>query len=182
MISRFDGYDLGTFDETDKKQTDKYETKRIPRWYGSIDEYTNKRTEFIAHRTINFNTLHLGIYERLNAINTSEHFTERPASLGENQIPYPIPGFERLATNTNMLGNVPVEIADEPRYLSAINELSIITAIDRYAYSAPPEMKLSAAIEFAVWKIRQPIGSNQANGFVRSGAALFLDAYKYRGI
>ena len=121
MITRFDGYDIGTFDETDKQQTDTYSTNRISRWYGWIDEYTNKRTEFVARRSIDFNTLHKGIYERLNAINTSEYFTERPASLGENQIPYPIPGWERMATNTNMLGNVPVEIGGEPRYLSAIN-------------------------------------------------------------
>ena len=181
-ITRFDGYDLGTFDETDKQQTDSYSTTRINRWYGWIAEYTNTRTEFVSHRTINFNTLHQGIYQRLNSINTSEHFTERPASLGENQIPYPIPGFERLDTNIQMMGNVPVEIADEPRYLSAINELSIITTVDRYAYNAQPEMKLQAGIEYAVWLIRQPPGSNRSNGFVRSGAASFLDAYKYRGL
>ena len=181
-ISHYDGFDLGSFDETDKQQSDTYSTNRIPRWYGWIDEYKNNRTEFVANRTIDFNTLHQGIYQRLNSIMTSEHLEKRPASFGENEIPYPIPGWDRLATNTNIIGNVPVEIAGEPRYLSAINEFSIVTAVDRYAYSAPPEMKLSAAIEFAVWKLRQPIGTNHANAFVRSGAASFLDAYRYRSI
>ena len=181
-ITRFDGFDIGTFDETDKQETDTYETKQISRWYGSIDEYTNNRTEFVAERSVNWNTLHQGINQRLNAINTSEFFTKRPASLGETETPFSIRNWERTDVNSNLLGNVPVEIGGESTVISAINELSIITAVDRYAYSAPPEMKLSAAIEFAVWKIRQPIGSNQANAFVRSGAASFLDAYKYRSI
>ena len=90
--------------------------------------------------------------------------------------------YERADLKENILGNVTLDVGGTPQVLSAINEMSIVTMIERFAARAPDECKLQAGIEFATWKIRQPIGSNQANAFVRSGAASFLDPYKHRGI
>ena len=182
MTRQFDGYELGTFPETDKQQSDTYQTNRIPRWYGSIDEYTNKRTEFVASRTASFEILYSGIRERLGGILTGEYFEKRPSSLGENDSRLPMTNYERADLKENILGNVTMEIAGNPQVLSAINEMSIVTMIERFAARAPDECKLQAGIEFATWKVRQPIGSNQANGFVRSGATSFLETWKYRGI
>ena len=182
MTRKFDGYELGTFPETDKQQSDTYQTNRIARWYGSIDEYTNVRTEFVANRTASFETLYAGIRERLGGIITGEHFEKRPSSLGENDSRLPMTNYERADLKENILGNVTMDIGGNPQVLSSINEMSIVTMIERFAAKAPDEMKLQAGIEFAAWKLRQPIGSNQANGFVRSGAASFLDPYKHRGI
>ena len=181
-ITSFDGFDFGTFDETDSQQTDTYSANQIPTWYGAIDEIKNDRTGFVTKRDISFNTLKRSILERLNSLNTGDHFAKRPASIGENEYIMPIRNWERMDLNQNQIGSVNMEIANRQFLLSAVNELSIVTRINQYAYSAPAEMKLQAAVEFATWLIRQPIGSNRANALVRSGAASFLDPYRHRGV
>lgn len=181
-ITRFDGYDLGEFDETDKQQTDTYTTSRVPRWYGWFWERKNDRTNFVNQRHIDFTTLREGIHQRLNSIITSEEFARLPGTIGDTEYRNMLRPSEREYTSTNMLGRIPFEITEHTQLLSAINEISIVTTIDRYAYRAPPENKLQAGIEFAVWQIRQPVGTNRANALVRSGAATFLDTWKYRGI
>ena len=181
-INSFDGYQLGSFDETDKQQTDTYSSNRIDTWYGWLDEYLNDRTAFVVSRDISFLTLKQAIIARLNSLNTGDHFQKRPASINENEYIMPIRGWERMDLNHNMIGNVNMEVGNRQYLMSAVNELSIVTTINRYAYQSPPELKLQAAVEFATWLIRQPVGSNKANGIVRSGAATLLDAYKYRGL
>ena len=181
-ITKFDGFDLGMFDEDDHQQSDTYSISRISRWYGSVIERKNSRTSFVVRREVDFHTLRKGIYTRLDSINTVEEFVKRPPSLSETEYRNMFPSSERDATSRNMMGEVDREFAGNPQLLSAISEPAIVVTIDRYAYSAPPEVKLQAGIEFAVWHIRQPVGTNKANALVRSGAATFLDAYKYRSI
>ena len=181
-ITSFDGYELGSFDETDKQQTDTYSTNHVNTWYGWITEQKNDRTDFIVSREINFQSLRQAIYLRLTSINTAEDFAKRPATLGENEVSYHLRSPENLNLSTNMLGEFSTDVAGNPQLLSAINEVSIVTTVDRYAYNAPLEMKLQAAVELAVWINRQPVGSNKANALVRSGAASFLDPYRHRGV
>ena len=181
-ITSYDGYELGHFDETDKQNTDTYSTNHINTWYGWFTESKNDRTGFVVSRKINFQSLRQAIYLRLTAINAGEDFVKRPATVGsENEIPYHLRGSENRNISTNMLGEFSTNVAGNPQLLSAINEVSIVSWIDRYAYSAPLEMKLQAAVELAVWINRQPVGSNRANALVRSGAASFLDPYRHRG-
>ena len=47
-ITMFDGYQLGSFDETDSQQSDTYKSNIIQRWYGSIIERINNRTDFVT--------------------------------------------------------------------------------------------------------------------------------------
>ena len=182
-INTFDGFELGSFDETDSQQTDTYSTNQIPTWYGSIDEVKNNRTEFVTKREISFGTLHQAILARLNSLITGEHFQNRPQTINtQNESIIPIRSWERSALMENMVGDAQYQIAEKHLLLSAVNELSIVSRINQYAYKAPPEMKLQASVEFATWLIRQPVGSNRANALVRSGAASLLDAYKHRGL
>ena len=181
-ISSFDGYQFGSFDETDKQQSDKYTTKSIPRWYGRILERSNERTEFTIWRDVQFDTLRNAIAQRLNSVITQTEFEKRPATLSETEYRAMLRASERADTINNIQGVDSVSIAGNLQAVSTINELSLITMIDKYAYRAPAELKLQAAIEYAVWIIRQPMGSNKSNGLIRSGAATFLDGYRYRGI
>ena len=181
-ITNFDGYQLGNFDESDKQNTDTYTTKSIPLWYGQVIERMNERTDFVIWRQMYFDTLRSAIYQRLNSINTIEEFARRPVTLNDGQTRTILREPERENVNSQTLGGLPTDIAGNHQYLGTVNEPAIVTAINRYAYSAPPETKLQSAVEFAVWLIRQPVGSNRSNGLVRSGAATFLDAYKHRGI
>lgn len=181
-ITSYDGYQLGTFDETNKQQSDTYSLNTIPRWYGWIDERKNDRTDFVVSREIYFLSLRQAIFQRLNALNMGEDFIKRPATLGENESRARLSESERAYTSMNMLGEFATDVAGSAQILSAINELSIVTTIDRYAYSAPPEMKLQAGVEYAVWLIRQPVGSNRSGALIRSGAASFLEPFRYRGV
>lgn len=181
-ITSYDGYELGTFNETDKQNTDTYSISYINTWYGGITERKNNRTDFVISREINFQSLRQAIYLRLTSINAGDDFAKRPATIGENEVSYHLRGSENVGISTNMLGEFSTDVAGNPQILSAINEISIVTTVDRYAYSAPPEMKLQAGVEYAVWLNRQPIGSNRANALVRSGAASFLDPYRLRGV
>ena len=182
-INSFDGYQLGSFEETDTQQTDTYSSNQIGTWYGWIDEYKNDRTAFVVSRDVSFNTLKQAILERLNSLNTGDHFQKRPATINhQNESIMPIRSWERADLNMQMIGDVQMEIANRQFLMGAVNELSIVTTINRYAYQAPGEMKLQGAVELAVWIIRQPLGSNRANGIVRSGAATLLEPYRYRGL
>ena len=181
-ITSFDGFQLGTFDETDKQQSDTYSTNRIPRWYGGISEYINDRTNFVVSRDIDFGTLRQWIYHRMDSLITGDEYAKRPATLSENESRVTLGISEKMNTNADMIGNVTTVVAGKPMLLSSINELSIVTTIDRYAFKAPPEQKLQAATEYAVWVARQPTASNRANALVRSGAASLLDTYKHRGL
>ena len=181
-ITTFDGYQLGTFEETDKQNTDEYTTRSIPLWYGQVIERMNDRTEFVINRQMYFDTLRSAIAQRLNSINAIEEFARRPTTLGEKESPYILREPERMNVTSQSLGGLPTDIAGNYQFLGTASEPAIVTTINRYAYSAPPEVKLQAGVEYAVWLIRQPVGSNRANGLVRSGAATFLDAYKHRGI
>ena len=181
-ISQFDGYQLGFFTESDKQQTDDYTSRVIARWYGTILERFNKRTDFVTSRDIDFSTLRNAIWIRLDGLATIEQFGRVPSTLGENETRYMLRNSERSDVNNFSMGNMPLEIGNHPQILSGINELSIVTTIDRYAYKAPPEIKLQAAVELSVWIIRQPGNANRSNSIVRSGAATFLDAYRHRSI
>ena len=173
-ITTFDGYQLGTFVESDKQNTDNYSSKLIPLWYGRILERMNDRTEFVIRREIFFETLRAAIAQRLNSINTIEDFSRRPMTLGEKESPYILREPERLNVTSQTQGGLPADIAGNYQFLGTASEPAIVTTINRYAYSAPPEVKLQAGVEYAVWLIRQPVGSNRSNGLVRSGAATFL--------
>ena len=181
-VSRFDGFDLGSFEETDKQQSDTYSTNRIPRWYGGISEYKNDRTNFVVSRDIDFGLLQQWILNRMDSLLTSDEYAKRPASLSENESMVLMPGEVKQNINRQIIGQWTTVVAGTPMLLSSINELSIVTTIDRYAFRAPPEQKLQAATEYAVWLARQPTGSNRANALVRSGAASLLDTYKHRGL
>ena len=181
-ITTFDGYQLGKFDESDKQNTDNYSTKSIPLWYGQVIERMNDLTDFVIWREIHFDTLRAAIYQRLNSINTMEDFARRPMTLGEKESPYILREPERENVNAQTQGGLPTDIAGNHQYLGTVNEPAIVTTINRYARSAPSEVKLQASVEYSVWLLRQPVGSNRSNGLVRSGAATFLDAYKHRGI
>ena len=182
-VTTFDGFQLGSFDETDKNQADTYSSNLIDTWYGWIDEYKNDRTAFVVSRDVSFHTLKQAILERLNSLNTGDHFQKRPATINhQNESIMPIRSWERGDLNMQMIGNVNMGIANRQFLMGAVNELSIVTTINRYAYKAPPELKLQGAVELAVWIIRQPLNSNRANGVVRSGAATLLDPYKHRGL
>ena len=181
-ISEFDGYQLGSFTETDTQNTDTYSTKLVPRWYGHITERSNDRTGFVVFRDIDFSTLREGIYQRLNSIVTIEDFAKRPVTISETEFRSVLSEKERKNTNSNTLGGLAIDISGFQNVMSSFSELAVVTTINRYAYRAPPELKLQAGVEYAVWMIRQPANANRANGLVRSGAATLLDAYKYRGI
>lgn len=181
-ISTFDGYALGTFTETDTQQTDTYSNKIIPLWYGKVIERSNDRTEFVTWRDMIFDTLKESIYIRINGILTAEEFAKRPATFQETEYKNPFRATERTETNANILGAMPIDVSGNYHVMASINEYALVTSINRYAYNAPPEVKLQAAVEYAVWQIRQPPQSNRANGFVRSGAATYLDPFKYRSI
>ena len=164
----FDGYDIGYFTETDTQQTDTYGTNRIPRWYGSIVEEFNKRTQFVKLRMIRFDTLANAIFLRFNSLSHLDEHTKRELKLSEAEYNAMMDTQSRYLMNTNIMSGV------DPR--------AIITVVDRYAWAAPSEIKIAAAVEYAVWTIRQPVESNKVNGIVRSGAATLLDPYKHRGI
>ena len=181
-ITNFDGYQLGTFDESDKQNTDTYTTKSIPLWYGQVIERMNERTDFVIWRQLYFDTLRSAIYQRLNSINAIEEFARRPVTLGENETPYTLREPERVNVNSQTQGGLPADIAGNHQYLGTVNEPAIVSMINRYAYRAPAEIKLQSAVEYSVWLLRQPMNANRSNGLVRSGAATFLDAYKHRGI
>ena len=181
-ISKFDGYQLGTFDETDHQQSDTYSTNRIPRWYGTITERKNNRTEFIASRDVGFSTLRNTIYSRLNSLITFDEFAKRPGTLTETEYRARLTDHERINTNLESMGQQNIEISGHAQLLSALNEISIVSTIERYAVSAPPEIKLHAGVELAVWLTRQPGNANRSNSLVRSGAASLLEPYRYRGV
>ena len=181
-ITSFDGYELGSFDETDSQQSDTYKSNIIQRWYGSIIERINKRTEFVTWRDVDFSTLRTGISQRLNSLVTQEEFAKRPGTLSETEYRTMLRASERADINMQTMGVQSILIGGNPSVISAINELSIVTTIDRFAYKAPPEVKLHAGVEYAVWLTRQPGNANRSNALVRSGAASLLEAYRYRGV
>ena len=182
-VTQFDGFELGSFDETDAQQADTYSSNQTPTWYGSIDEIKNDRTDFVTKREISFGTLKQAVIARMNSLLTGDHFANRPATINtQNEMIMPVRSWERSGLLENSVGDVPMEIADKLLLLSAVNELSIVSRINQFAYSSPPEMKLQAAVELATWLIRQPVGSNRANALVRSGAASMLEPYKHRGL
>ena len=181
-ITTFDGYQLGSFDETDHQQTDTYSTKTIPRWYGIITERKNNRTDFITDREIKFTTLQAAIRERLNSLVILDEFAKRPGTIAETEYRPVLGAPERSVINSQSMGNLIVSIGGDTQIVSAINEISIVSTIDRYAVSAPPEIKLHAGVEYAVWLTRQPGNVNRSNALVRSGAASLLEPYRYRGV
>lgn len=181
-ITSFDGYELGSFDETDSQQTDTYSTSRIPRWYGYVTERKNDRTNFIVSRDVDFSTLRNAIYARLNSLVSLDEFAKRPGTLSENEYRARLRDAERTNINLETMGQLSIEVAGHAQLLSALNEISIVSTIDRFAYRAPPEVKLHAGIEYAVWLTRQPGNANRANALVRSGAASLIEPYKYRGV
>ena len=181
-ITMFDGLEIGTFEQDSVRKTDRYENTTYPKWYGSILERKNLRTNFICWRVLDISTLQNGIVQRLNSIFGQEDFAKRPATLAETESRVMFRSSERADTNMQTMGVLPIEINGNNQYLSAINELSIITTIDRYAVNAPPELRLQAGIDLAVWLTRQPGNANRSNALVRSGAASYLEPYRHRGI
>ena len=181
-ITMFDGYQLGSFDEADTQQTDSYSISRIPQWYGYITERKNNRTEFVVSRDIDFSTLRNAIYARLNSLVTIDEFAKRPGSLSETESRVMLRNAERDNINIETMGQLSIDIAGSPHLVSAINEISIVSTVERFAYKAPPEVKIHAGVEYAVWLTRQPGNANRSNALVRSGAATLLEPYRYRGI
>lgn len=181
-ITIFDGLEIGTFEQDSVRKTDRYENTTYPRWYGSILERKNLRTNFICWRTLDLSTLQYAILQRLNSLLTQDESARRPATLQETEFRSMLRGTERGDINQQTMGVLPIDINGNTQLISAINELSIITTIDRYAVNAPPEVKLLAGVEYGVWLTRQPGNANRSNALVRSGAASLLDPYKHRGI
>lgn len=181
-ITSFDGFQFGKFEETDKNKTDTYSTRIIPRWYGSVIEQSNDRTEFVIWRDMDFNTLREAVYTRIQGLGMFDDFNRRELIRKEDEFQRHLHPGERSTMNSVIAGGIPADIAGNHLQMSGVNELAVITIIDRYAYRAPPEVKLAAGVEYAVWLIRQPAASNRVNALVRSGAATMLDAYKHRGL
>ena len=181
-ITTFDGYSLGTFSETDTENTDSYSNNRIVRWYGFFLERVNDRTDFVISRVLHVDSLREGIAIRLNGLGIFDELSRRELTLSETQYNNRMNAADRASANQAIQGLQGAMLAGNAFAISAVNELAIITTIDRYAYKAPPEVKLAAGVEFAIWLIRQPAASNRVNALVRSGAATLLDAYKHRGI
>ena len=164
----FDGYDVGYFDETDTQQTDTYVTNRIPKWYGEIIEDVNERTQFVRSRLIRFDALANAMLQRFKSISHLDEQMRRKLELSEGELSNVLSEQGRSLVSSNIAAGI------DPR--------AIITTVDRFAYSAPMEIKLAAAVEYGTWLIRQPPESNHSNGIVRSGAATLLDPYKHRGL
>ena len=181
-ITMFDGLEIGTFEQDSVRKTDRYENTTYPKWYGSILERKNLRTNFICWRILDLSTLQNGIWQRLNSLLTQDESAKRPVTLQETEFRSMLRGSERGDINQQTIGMLNIQINGNNQTISAINELAIITTIDRYAVNAPPEVKLQAGVDFAVWQIRQPGNANRSNALVRSGAASYLEPYRHRGI
>ena len=181
-ISIFDGLPLGTFPDTGKRKTDTYSYNRVVKWYGWFMEHTNNRSKIVLSRVLHVDTLRSAIAVRLNGLGVFDEISRRELVLSETQYNNKLNAADRASANQDIQGLQGALVAGNAIAISGINELAIITLIERYAAKAPPETKLAAAVEYGVWMIRQPAGSNRVNAIVRSGAATMLEPYKHRGL
>lgn len=181
-ITTFDGIALGTFTETGKRKTDTYSDIQITKWYGWFQQRVNNRTNFVLWSVLHVDTLREAISFRLNGLGIFDEMSRRELVLSETQFNNMLNASQRASANASIQGLQGTMIAGNALAISGLNELAVITTIDRYAYPAPPEVKLAAGVEYATWLLRQPAASNRVNALVRSGAATLLDPYRHRGI